>query len=641
MKSTSPPRRSFPFTAVCGLEEASRALLAVLIDPLIGGVLISGEKGAGKSTLVRAVSELLPETNLCTLPLNATPESVAGTLNLAGGAAGGETGFSPGLLSRADGHILYIDEVNLLSPAVGKMVLDAASSGICRVEREGMSKTVRSRFILIGTMNPEEGPVPPQFLDRFGLYVRVEGAKNGEIREQIVRRRIAFDRDPEEVCTQFARQEEALRARLRRANAEAESVFLPEDAFEQIAGVAESVNARGHRGDIAAARTARAFAALDDRKKVETRDIEEAVRYSYPHRMGVSVSDSQETRSGSGTSEDQSLNRGDGGTETEGAFENGRKQPAEASGIEGLDVSEELLRCAGPAEDEIFAVGAPRISPKQLLPPGKRETAFEGLGRRDLKKRSHRTGKYIGYRFPKGKPSDIAVGATIRAAVPYQRVRRERSGTMHRPDRRIILHPSDIREKIRERRSGAVIFFCVDGSGSMAVNRRMEETKGAVFTLLMESYRKRDTIGMVVFRNRSAELVLPPTRSVHLAYRLLKDLPVGGATPLAEGLKKTAELAFGIRAKNEGSVPYVVLVTDGKNNSPDGERQSDGGLTELAARLSMEPIRFALIDTESGWVRLGKGKRLADNLHAEYVHLDDFRREEIVRTVGGIVGGSV
>jgi magnesium chelatase subunit D len=284
--------------------------------------------------------------------------------------------------------------------------------------------------------------------------------------------------------------------------------------------------------------------------------------------------------------------------------------------------------------EEEFDIGPPLTSSEILFPPVRERSPAAGQGRRNIYTRTTGSGQFTGSRIPRNKATDIAVAATLAAAAPYQKIRREGQHTGHS----LIISPSDLREKIRKRRSGAVILFCVDGSGSMGADRRMVETKGAVLSLLMESYKNRDTIGMVVFRGTSAELVLPPTRSVYLAYKLLKELSVGGATPICEGLVKCGELVYGMRAKNETSRPSVILITDGKNNSTKSGGSPEKELTFLAEKLARDPVRFAVIDTESGWIRYERAKSIAQMLNARYVHLDNFRQEEIVGMVNVVRG---
>lgn len=277
---------SYPFTAIVGQEDMKLALSLIAVCPAIGGVLISGERGTAKTTAVRALPSVLgSDIRVIELPLNATEDRVVGTLQLGTLMKSGEREFVPGLMAEADGQILYVDEINLLEDSIVDLLLDAAATGVCRVEREGVSLQYPARFILIGTMNPEEGSLRPQLLDRFGLSVNISGSLNTQERLLLLRRHDAFERDPEEFLRSWQASEDAFRQRIRRASLLYPSVTFSDDTALFAAGICSELGVDGYRGDMALMRTARAAAALDGRDTVTREDVLLAARFVLPHRM--------------------------------------------------------------------------------------------------------------------------------------------------------------------------------------------------------------------------------------------------------------------------------------------------------------------------------------------------------------------
>lgn len=279
-------RISYPFSAIVGQDAMKRALLLVAVQPKIGGVLILGERGTAKTTAVRAMPGFLgDDTRVVELPLNATEDRVVGTLHVGSLMKEGERVFVPGVLSEADGQILYVDEINLLEDHIVDLLLDAAATGVCRVEREGMSEEYPSRFVLVGTMNPEEGTLRPQLLDRFGLSVRVKGSLAQEERLELVRRQVEFEDDAEAFLARFADEEQRLAEQVSRAKELYPNVSFPEDIALFSAGLCSEVSVDGYRADIVMMRTSRALAALEERDRVTRDDILAAARFVLPHRL--------------------------------------------------------------------------------------------------------------------------------------------------------------------------------------------------------------------------------------------------------------------------------------------------------------------------------------------------------------------
>jgi len=313
----------FPFTAIVGQEEMKLGLILNVIDPTIGGLLITGEKGTGKSTAVRALAELLPEIEvvkgcrfncdpssdgLCTdcqkrieqgealeterkkmrvveLPLGATEDRVVGTLDVEHAIKHGEKRFEPGILADANRNFLYVDEVNLLEDHIVDLLLDAAAMGVNYVEREGVSFVHPARFILVGTMNPEEGELRPQLLDRFGLSVKVQSIKDKALRAEILKRREEFDLDPEGFSRRWQPQQEELSRKIMEAKGRLSAIKVPDEILEKIVTLTSQLNIDGHRADIVILKAARALSAFRGKEEVEPEEVRDAARLALGHRL--------------------------------------------------------------------------------------------------------------------------------------------------------------------------------------------------------------------------------------------------------------------------------------------------------------------------------------------------------------------
>lgn len=318
------PNNIYPFTAIVGQEQMCKALQLNVINPLLGGVLIRGEKGTAKSTAVRALAEFLPKraqvlgcvfscdpsdkTVMCAacrekaetetgveegngkmrvvdLPISSTEDRVVGTLDIEYAIKKGEKKFEPGILAQANRNILYVDEVNLLDDHIVDVLLDSAAMGVNTIEREGVSFTHPARFILVGTMNPEEGDLRPQLLDRFGMVVDVSGERNIDKRMEVIRRRLEFEQDSDAFIERFEPEQEKLRAKIDHAKGLLDQVQYDDHILEIAAGISIELGVDGHRADISMIKTAMTVAALGGRLKVEASDMLEAAELVLPHRM--------------------------------------------------------------------------------------------------------------------------------------------------------------------------------------------------------------------------------------------------------------------------------------------------------------------------------------------------------------------
>ncbi|MZD04218.1 putative cobaltochelatase [Streptomyces sp. SID5785] len=669
----------YPFSAVVGQDDLRLALLLNAVSPAVGGVLVRGEKGTAKSTAVRALSALMPDVpvvagcrfscdpaapdpqcpdgphadldgarraaRMVELPVGASEDRLVGALDIERALAEGVKAFEPGLLADAHRGILYVDEVNLLHDHLVDLLLDAAAMGASYVEREGVSVRHAARFLLVGTMNPEEGELRPQLLDRFGLTVEVAASREPEQRVEVVRRRLAYDDEPEGFVARWAGEEAELRARIVAARALLPRVALGDRALTQIAATCAAFEVDGMRADIVMARTATALAAWAGRTEVLAEDVRQAALLALPHRRrrnpfdapGLDEDKLDETLDEFGPDDEPEPDPEPDGDGPDGGGPGpdgggGGGVPPQDSGPEsGLpqdapDDSEpgdaQVPAAAGGREQRAVSAGEP-FRTKVLSVPGLGDGA---AGRRSRARTEH--GRTTGSTRPRGALTKLHLAATVQAAAPHQRAR-GRSG------RGLVVRRDDLRQATREGREGNLVLFVVDASGSMAARQRMGAVKGAVLSLLLDAYQRRDKVGLVTFRGTGAEVALPPTSSVDAAAARLESLPTGGRTPLAAGLLKAHEVLRVERLRDPARRPLMVVVTDGRaTGGPEPVR-----LAERAAGLhAAEGTAAVVVDCESGMVRLGLAGQLATRLGGTAVTLDELRADSIAGLVKDVRG---
>ena len=645
--------RHYPFTALVGSGELVRALVLAAVSPEIGGVLVRGEKGTAKTTAVRALTAVLPpidilagdpfstdphdpaplapnwplatdvavETRpvrLVELPVGATEDRVLGSLHLQRVLAEGVTQFEPGLLARAHRGILYVDEVNLLHDHLVDVLLDAAATGRVTVERDGVSVEHAARFVLIGTMNPEEGELRPQLLDRFGMTVEVAAPRDPELRAEVVRRRLAFDADPAAFTAGYADAETRMRARVVAARELVPRVELDAASLRRIADVCAAFEVDGMRADIVTARAAAANAAWQGRTRIAAEDLKVAARLALPHRRRRNPFDAP------GIDEDlldQLLDDQEPDPDPDGIPPDGRGDPdGDPSPAEAPATSHETAE----------QMQAPIPTALAGKPYRARMFTVPGVGSGYAGRRSRAvtdTGRRVGSTPPTDRGGTVHLVETVRAAVPHQAERGRVGG-------RIRLAPQDLRVAITEGREANLVLFCVDASGSMAARARMREVKTAVLSLLTDAYRRRDTVGLITFRRDRAELALPPTGSVEIAAARLRDLPAGGRTPLAEALIRSAEVVRVQKLRDPRRRALLVLVTDGRATSgPDALARAH----RAAAALGRTGLACVVVDCESGRFRMGLAARVADLLAATYVPLGEVNAAALAAAAGRAV----
>ncbi|MBB3661543.1 magnesium chelatase subunit D [Prauserella sediminis] len=693
--------RPYPFTAVVGMGELRLALLLCTISPSIGGVLVRGEKGTAKSTMVRALAGLLPDVDvvdgcrfscdpaapdpscpdgphrtvsssqrparLVELPVGAAEERVVGSLDLERALRDGVTDFQPGLLAGAHRGMLYVDEVNLLHDHLVDTLLDAAAMGRVTVEREGASVSHAARFVLIGTMNPEEGELRPQLLDRFGLTVEVSSSRDAAERVEVVRRRLAYESDPDAFAAGYADEDAALAAEIAAARKLLPSVELTDDALLQIAEVCAAFEVDGMRADIVTARTAAAHAAWCGRTDVSTEDIRVAARLALPHRRrrnpfdapGIDSEQLEQALQDAQPPEDDpdpdpdgdgSDDGGDGGPEgpDDGGPEDGpdddgpdgdgpgggapgpRQDNEDAGQVDGNPHQGDRKPRSGDTDTGSEDGAAPRTEQRAGTDTPYRAKLFtiDGTGAGSDGRRSRaegERGRIVGVRPDGTRSGSPHLVATLRAAARH----RPRRGPRADGAGPVVL-PRDLRFARREGKEGNLVLLCVDASGSMGSKARIREVKTAVLSLLLDAYQRRDKVGLVTFRASEAAVALPPTSSVDVAAARLEQLPTGGRTPLAEGLTRAAEV-LRVEALRDGDRrPLLVVVTDGRATS--GPEALERAHT-AADGLARTGVSTVVMDCETGRMRLGLAKTLAGRLGAEHVAVGDVAAEKLTDEV--------
>ena len=653
-------QKTYPFTAIVGQEEMKLALLLNVVDPLIGGVLIMGHRGTGKSTAVRALADLRPqisvvegcpyncasddERNLCDqcaerksraskrvpvpvveLPLGATEDRVCGTIDIERALSTGRKAFDPGLLARANRGFLYIDEVNLLEDHLVDLLLDVAVTGINKVEREGVSVEHPASFVLIGSGNPEEGELRPQLLDRFGLHAEVKTENYLQNRIDIIERREKYDRDRETFCESFADDQETLRKRITRARASLGKIEVPRPVLEKIAQLCADLKVDGHRGELTIMRAARALAAFEGRRAMTNEHVKRVSAMSLRHRLRRDALDETATSEQIEQSVDQvfpqtappqpsSGNSGDVHSQDRPGKSSSkdRKQRASASGSNSRpNVAD------GPSPPAVEnKSGELRLDEHLNRDRAEKSRSLNSRSAGAKAALAQRRGRYTRAVTFRSAGARIALDATLRALVSLD-------SSLKTP-----VSSEALRYKLLKHKQGTLFVFAIDASGSMAVNR-IARAKSTILKLLKKSYLNRDSVAIVSFHGTSANVDLPPSRSILRARRVLDSLRMGGSTPLGLGLVTTIELLQLVRNKFGETV--VLLFTDGRSNVPlrrgglnlraFRQVKIESELRELTVTLNRTRARVVVVDTQKEFESSEETRRLADILNARFVKI--------------------
>lgn len=629
--------KEFPFVAIVGQDQLKIALLLNAIDPRIGGVLIRGDKGSGKSTLARGLAELLPQgAPFVEIPAGATEDRVKGSVNLEKMLADGSIGSNGGLLAAANGGVLYVDEVNLLPDHIVDLLLDAASSGLNRVERDGVSAVFPARFILVGSMNPEEGELRPQFLDRFGLSVKSNGIDDPKLRKEALKRRLNFDADPEGFCLTYVEDQMQLIKRLEdlRCGSGRRSYLLsaelPDQLMEMITELCISYQAEGLRADLTLARAAAAYACLMGREVVEESDIWDIVPLVMAHRARKDPFQGVDEPSGFSGGQEQTASKNNRNEEMKVSTEasNRKQDQGQEDGSGQKEQAQSSGSQSNAPQGSSITFGNSRVSVLGSMARGNQPLDYSsrvGGGSKGFTPTGYRRKTESGD-FTAGLGLDI-VGTVTSAAA--------RVAAEERATKQPYVMPDDLVYSRKLARQGRTVLVAIDLSGSVGMNFRIELSSTVIESILLEAYQSRDQVGVIVICQGEASLLQRPTRSIEMIRSKLSSLTTGGLTPLAKGIELLNEQSSKLR--KIGEEPYSILITDGRATGAPSAYQET---INACGRFRAAHLDGCVIDIENSQIVLGLTANIADEMGVRLISGHSLIQNTDPRVIRGSIFGA-
>ena len=617
-------RRRFPFSAVKGLEDVKKALKCAVVDDELLGVLIKGPTGTAKSVLVRSFVHMLEDKEIVNIPQNVTDEQLFGGLDIEDAIKHGKTAIKDGILQRADGNILYLDNINLFDSKTLNSIMECVESGKVIVEREGLSAEYELRTTIFATMDPAEQVLPDDIADRFDICVQTYSAEGERARIEIINSNLEFEADPEGFSKRYEKEDANVLRQIEKAKNILKKVELKRSDIRMIAKICIDLNVKGHRADISMARVSKALAALDGRTEVTHADIRDAAVLCLLHRRADAEKEKEKKgliipKKEDATPEykEPEIVPVEPPKKNEEVIED--PEEIEPEYIDHIpDEDPDTVRGMGTVAEITDSVRE-RLEGMDDLEAIRLHKLVGKTGKRKEITVKKRAGRYRGFRIPSQKTTDPAFDATVRAAAPYQRSRENKGLSIN-------IESQDIREKIRIKRDSCSFLFAVDVSGSLVKSGMMKDIKNGVKAMLMDSYVNRDKVALLTFRTGEVVISVPFTRSANGIIDVLENTECGDGTPLGPALLMIREYMLNYTRKNPDERCYVILITDGEATYPvQRGRDAEMELKKVAAIMKIRNTEWIVVDSS-----LIPGKRnyaleLATMLSGRYIRLEDLQ----------------